>query len=396
MKILYILHSTDITEGSIKSFLTLLDGLMQKGIIPVIILPDNGGIYSMLMQKGIKVLVLPLSRNYYPSYHTWQQKLHFLYNLLHRIINNYIMYRKIETIIRSENVDIVHTNTSVVSAGLYAAKALKIPHLCHIREYGDKDFGMYYIPSRKIYRCQMSGRGCYTICITKDIQKHHGLSQNSRSRVIYNGIVSASSMSSMNLPSSSDGKYILFVGRIEPGKGLSQLVEAYISYCMKKYDALSLLIAGNEDNILFVRDIKNRLTQAGLIDNKVKLLGPRNDIDSLMRRAHAIVIPSKNEAFGRCMPEAMINKCIVIGRDTAGTKEQLDNGLKIHHQEIALRYNTTDELTQLLIEVTSRDKSFYNDMIQRAYDTVVQLYSNESYINNVYKFYQDILNNANL
>lgn len=42
----------------------------------------------------------------------------------------------------------------------------------------------------------------------------------------------------------------------------------------------------------------------------------------------ALIVPSPFEAFGLITAEAMFNKCLVIGRDTAGTKEQFDNGQK--------------------------------------------------------------------
>lgn len=47
-----------------------------------------------------------------------------------------------------------------------------------------------------------------------------------------------------------------------------------------------------------------------------------------MNRATALIVPSPFEAFGLITAEAMFNKCLVIGKDTAGTKEQFDNGQK--------------------------------------------------------------------
>ena len=393
MKILYILHSTDPVAGATKSFLTLLNGIVQKGVSPVVVLPDSDGIYKQILEMGINAYVLPLKRNCYPRFKTWHQKKNYLPVLVSRIVNSCRIAKKIETIIQTEKIDIVHTNSSIISSGLYAAKSLKVPHLCHFREYGDKDFSMYYIPLRRCYRWLMSRKGCYTACITKDILNYHGFSGNPRSRVIYNGIASATTNN--DLSSLVNGKFILFAGRVEPAKGVDQLVEAYIAYRKQKNDGspLPLLIAGEEDAPAYSVRLKQMLDDAGLTDKDVKFLGARKDIDNLMQQAQVVVVPSRYEAFGRCMPEAMFNKCLVIGKNTGGTKEQLDNGLNLQGQEIALRYDTTEELTQRLVEVTSHDKSFYDKMIQRAYDTVISLYSNESYIDNVYNFYQEILKN---
>lgn len=41
MNILYILSDTTMFGGGTKSFLTLFEGLCNKGIEPTIVLPDN-------------------------------------------------------------------------------------------------------------------------------------------------------------------------------------------------------------------------------------------------------------------------------------------------------------------------------------------------------------------
>jgi len=91
------------------------------------------------------------------------------------------------------------------------------------------------------------------------------------------------------------------------------------------------------------------------------------------------------------MPEAMYNKTLVIAHNTAGTKEQLDNGVKLTGNEIALRYNTETELTQHLLTVSSVPLEQYSQMIERAYTTVSKLYTTEQNAQQVMQFYKDIL-----
>ena len=110
-----------------------------------------------------------------------------------------------------------------------------------------------------------------------------------------------------------------------------------------------------------------------------------------MTQARAIVIPSRHEGFGFCMPEAMLNGCLVIANNVGGTKEQLDNGLELEGQEIALRYETVEDLTRLLLEVSSHSKEDYIPYIERAYHTVNSLYSLKRHAAEVYSFYQEIL-----
>ena len=54
MNVLYIVHTVEVTEGSAKSFMTLLDGLVGRGVIPHVITPGKQGIYKLLKARGIK------------------------------------------------------------------------------------------------------------------------------------------------------------------------------------------------------------------------------------------------------------------------------------------------------------------------------------------------------
>jgi glycosyltransferase involved in cell wall biosynthesis len=110
-----------------------------------------------------------------------------------------------------------------------------------------------------------------------------------------------------------------------------------------------------------------------------------------MQQARAIIIPSRFEGFGLCMPEAMFNGCLAIGRNTGGTKEQLDNGLRLQGSEIALRYDTTNELTHLLCEISQSPIAQYQPMVERAFHTVNQLYTEENNAREIFQFYQSIL-----
>ena len=115
-----------------------------------------------------------------------------------------------------------------------------------------------------------------------------------------------------------------------------------------------------------------------------------------MREARALIISSPFEGFGFCMPEAMQQGCLVIGRNTSGTKEQLDNALEMTGQEIALRYETTEQLAGLLSEVADNPLSHYDNYTQKAFDVVNQLYTKENHAKKVYEFYNAILNGKDI
>ena len=132
------------------------------------------------------------------------------------------------------------------------------------------------------------------------------------------------------------------------------------------------------------------------IEKFVRFLGEQKDINDWEQHATAIIVPSISEGFGRVMPEAMYNKTLVIAHNTAGTKEQLDNGLRLTGKEIGLRYTTQEQLVQHLLDVTAavHNGTFvknYDPMIMRAKYAVQQLYTTEQNAQQVCQFYQDIL-----
>ena len=248
---------------------------------------------------------------------------------------------------------------------------------------------MHYIPTHRHLERRLQSDSTYSICITKDIQRHHGLESSSRSRVIYNGIKPRTEQ----IPSVQKKKYLLFAGRIEPAKGVYELLESYAHYIRLVKEPLPLYIAGAPTQSHYFAKL-NQFIVHHCISNLVTFLGDRQDIEMLMQEATAIVIPSRFEAFGRCMAEAMFNGCLVIGKNTGGSKEQMDNGLQFGGQEIALRYQSSAELSRLLERVTQQYSSFL-PLIDKAFHIVNALYTTEANVEQVYQFYQDILHTNN-
>lgn len=387
MTILYVLISTDPYSGSTKSFLRLLKGVMQAGVKPVIVVPDTDGIYGTLTDTGAKVIVQ------YEKGCTWtgakNMKQTFLYipRQIGRMLVNCRARRSLEKKLAGIGIDLVHSNSTVASLGRHIADRRGLPHLYHVREYGDKDFGLTYFPTNAIFRKHLREKGTYTACITRDIQRHQGLSGLSSSRVIYNGILPEKTECA---PVQTERNFFLYAGRIEPTKGLLKLVKAYSLYAKSIPSPLPLKVAGEAIDSTYMQSVERCISTSD-IGNLVIFLGKVDDMASLYQTAKAIIIPSENEGFGRCMPEAMSYGCIAIGHDTAGTKEQFDNGLRLCGTEIGLRYHTHEELVDALLCVHDMPEREQNILRENAFRCVSSLYTDRAYTDSVLKFYQHIL-----
>lgn len=387
MKIVYLLNVTSLSDGSTKSFLALLKGMMALGHVPHVLVPDPGDVYMYLKEKGIAVSVIPFRPQVTPQVFDIKSRLLFFPILLTWVVKNIIARRQLRKLIADFHPDIIHTNSSVVGVGMQVAKEYGIPHICHIREYGDKDFCVHYIPSRKAFLDRVTAANSYSICITDDIQRYNNLDSVPSSKVIYNGVSDEKPF----VWDEDKGKYFLYAGRIEKTKGLLPLLEGYCEYAKrcKTEDVLPLYVAGRVvDNDYWNR--VERFVKDNHLSDFVHILGNRSDILSLMSKARAVVVPSLNEGFGRSMAEAMFCGTLVIGYNVAGTKEQFDNGRKMMNKEIGMPYNTKDELIDILCTVASSELQIYEDTCRCANVVVNRLYSVQSYVNSVNSLYTQV------
>ena len=87
----------------------------------------------------------------------------------------------------------------------------------------------------------------------------------------------------------------------------------------------------------------------------------------------------------------MINKCLVIGKNTAGTKEQVDNSQKKYNKEIAVRFTNEQQLSTHLTDIEQKQIQQYTEIIERAYNYVSSLYTIENNAKQIERLYTTIL-----
>ena len=188
MKILYVLNSTNAEGGATRSFDNLLNELLVRGNDALVVMPDTGGYYKVLKGKGVSIYATPYESDIIPSLRTTRDKILFLPRLIRNKCHNYIAVKKIVKICEEFEPDLIHTNVSPISIGYLVSKKLGVPHIYHVREYGDKDFDL------KIIKIKERLADSYTISITKDISKYRNLNDERKDCVIYNGIYPLSSI----------------------------------------------------------------------------------------------------------------------------------------------------------------------------------------------------------
>lgn len=377
MKVLYIAHSSGL-QGAGYALINILKGVIRHGIEPVLLLPQQGPISDVAKKLGIKCYYHKCYNSTYPAFNNIKDYILFPIRLLFTCLTNYLAQRNLERITRIEKPDLIHSNTGVIRFGAKVAKKHKIPHIWHIREYQTLDFNWIPIGGIKYQKKLYSEKNNHCISITKDVFNYFQL-DNSKDVVIYDGVFSED----IKRPIISKGNYFLFVGCLKVGKGILDVIDAFDKVANELPSDIELWLAGNDEV-----NIKN-VIQKTACPQKIKYLGFRKDVYELMANAKALIVPSMNEGFGFITAEAMLNHCLVIGRNTGGTKEQFDNGVRQTGKEIGLRFSTNQELSNIINVVANSDND-YIDLIARAHKVVLSLYRTDINIENLIDYYSQV------
>ncbi|UKA26081.1 glycosyltransferase [Photobacterium damselae subsp. damselae] len=314
----------------------------------------------MVIREGVPFKSLGHKLSIYPRTKTLKDKILFLPKLFTFRIVNFLALIKLIQICRCYKPDVIHTNIGPITLGYWVSKILNIKHIWHLREYQDLDFDMKFFPNKLMFN-KLINNSDKVVCITNKISNHFSTSMNSV--VIYDGVLEPNKIPIYKNKSS----YFLFVGRLEPTKGIEDVIDSFIKFCELGYSKYELLIAGSGQTT-YLQYLKDKVGKSHLHD-RIKFLGFRNDINELMSCAKALVVASKCEGFGLITAEAMFNCCIVIGRDTGGTSEILTNN---YGENFGLLFENNKALTECFVDVSEMSEDILLLMANNAYNEAVK------------------------
>lgn len=386
MRILYISHCTD-RNGATIALVNIIQGMLRRECEIGVVLPDNEGfLFNILMDLGVKVYC----SKKYPSIMEkplWQKGLKYYkeYIKYGKIICQVHLY--IYKIIKEFNPDIVHTNTSAIDYALTGCFLTHKPHVWHLREILDKGCNISVFPNMYLLRKKMQLPFNYSIAITKSVFNYYNLQQ--KDKVIYDGVINDKfdyeKSALLKFP------YFISVGYVNSVKGFLQLVQQF-SIFSKTNNDMHLVIVGDYNPSSSYYKKCQECIEYNKIMNRVHFLGLRNDVYRLIKNSKALIIASSCEGFGFTCVEAMYCETLVIGRNTAGIKEQFDIGLEQSGGEIGLRFDTDNQIPDLLIKSLSCD---FLSMKKNAKKVVLNNYTIQKNVDTIYGYYTDILNANN-
>lgn len=378
MKVLLIAHSSGI-QGAGIALRNIVNGLVKANVDIVVTFPSKGTLFNELKNKGVPCRIVRIKDYNVPQKKDAKSKILFFPRLIRIFIINFWGLLQLFFLVKEEFPDIIHSNSGVIRIGHIVSKILHIPHVWHIREYQTDNSDYIPIGGEIALKKHFHDNNNHCVTITQGLFDYYELNEK-KDRVIYDGVFSESYLPQINYKKRN---YFLYIGALEEGKGIMDLLSAFESFHPFHSD-FELWLAGR-DNINICDCIRNYESK-----NKIKYLGFRDNVYELMQNATALIVPSFFEGFGFITAEAMINGCPVIGRDTTGTKEQFDNGLKKFGMDIGYRFSTIEELRSLLIYISEIKSTSIHEKLERA-QLCAHQYTIERNLSNIINQYNRVL-----
>lgn len=285
MRILF-LHSSSDAYGASKIFLQTVAIAKNNGHTAVVVLSNKGSLEESFRAIGVDVHIVNLGiirRQYF--------------NLI-GIVNRFQKWRTavgaLKTIIQSQQIDTIYSNTAAVLIGGFVARRYGLKHIWHIHEIIEKPAFLH-----RFLAWRFRATADQLIVVSKAVEQHwqHAL-PNNKIIQIYNGIepiqVSSSPdfKTTLNIP--SNALVIGMAARIHYWKGQNYFVEIARALLSNANPPLYFLIAGDPfPGYEYLLDALRSQLNDPIFKGRVFYVGLVKEMDVFYRSIDLLVLPSQ-------------------------------------------------------------------------------------------------------
>lgn len=378
-KVLFIASDNDATSGAFRSMVTLC-GLLQNnyGVNVCVLLPNDGDGLNLIKTAGLRYTTID-SVDWIVRLNAPKRDIMKKWSLINSVNKSAI--NKIATFIKDEKFDLVHINTSYSYVGAIAAKKAGVPVVWHIREFLEEDQQRRIINKNRGYSLMQDAT--MKVAISESIFKKYDNIFKNRIELIYNGIDKDQFYAPSKKILHNHKVIFICVGAITNYKGQLIAVEALNKLKQDNFNDFELWLVGT-DKGEYADSIKLFVSQNGLAEN-VKFLGRRQDVAELYKKSDIACVCSRAEAFGRITVEAMMSGNLVIGADTAGTKELIVDG----KDGLLFKSGNSDSLYQKM-KFALENRETAMQLAAHGRDSAIEKFTADRNAEEVYNLYQKI------
>jgi len=141
MRILFVTHYSEL-YGANLSMLDLIDHLRSIHTV-FVLMPRRGSLEDELLFRDVRYFIVPYKKWVY-EHSTAMSYFKTTKNLI-KLLLNYLLAKIMVARIRRLEINIIHSNSSVINFGGLLSRLGDYKHVWHIREFGFEDYNLKYI-----------------------------------------------------------------------------------------------------------------------------------------------------------------------------------------------------------------------------------------------------------
>lgn len=323
--ILFFDHTAKLSGGEIL-LLNLLNHWDYPGYKPVVVLGEDGPLYSRLVESGIETHILPLSQDLVGARKNSLDTKGII-GKISSLGRLWTYTWRLSRLMRRSRARLVHTNSLKADLlGGIAGRLAGVPVVWHIHDRIAAD----YLPGSmvRLFRFAAKFIPHHIICVSQAVRDTFPSLPNNRVTVVHNGIpVNSELLASSQKPLNISAPVIGLIARISPWKGQDVFVES--AFLVKKtFTGARFQIIGAPlfEEVDYERKLIERISALGLEDT-VELLGFRSDVEDVISKLDIVVHASTvDEPFGLCIIEGMLASKPVIATRGGAIPEIMEDG----------------------------------------------------------------------
>ncbi len=313
-----LLHSSAGLYGADRQLEAIVARLDPARWRAVCVLAGHGPLVARLERAGAEVVVHPLA---------------VLRRALARPAGALTMARAVGrdrrvlgALARDRGVAVVHDNTSVVLSGGAVARAAGAAHVVHVREIwtggGPVERALWPLMRRRLLRADTLVGISQAVCD----QFPPGAATLLRDGLAREPAPPARAKARAALGLPDDRFVAAVIGRVHPWKGQDVLARALAEPALARIGAIGLVVG----DAIAGGDAEQRLDaleRTLALDGRLRRLGFRDDVDTVMGAADAVVVPStRPEPLGQVALEAAAAARPVVASRAGGVAEVVRDG----------------------------------------------------------------------
>ena len=378
MKVCYVADCGSKISGGHQSLLNVMAEERKLGIEPILVCHKRWEIMDAAEKMGIQTEVVPGWITVYPASKVngvSKAKCAVKHMLNRSKLGNAVRFLK------ENRIDLIHFN-SLLSCPLLAIAAQKcgIPYVWHIREFLKEDHQQAFPDEKYVYGLVKKSK--YIIAISKSVRQKWQKEFSRPVELVYNGIPYEENYFERKEFFTGDKINLILVGRIVKGKGQMDAVKAVEELKKQGKTDYTLTLVGYRGIEPYELGVKQYIEDHGL-SGQIKTMDFTYDLMEYRKNSDIGLVCSKAEAFGRVTIENMLSGLLVIGTNSGGTAELIEDG------KDGMLYEVEDyKMLAEKIEWAASHREEAKKMILAGQQKASKNYVIQVTAGNIYKLYQ--------